>query len=513
MAFKLTIYSILVMVVFMSPESRAKGRTQFRYIITETSGPSSLDPLDADNTANLPVARMIYATPVEAALNNQLTSRVLESFRYDVENRRIEWKVKAGLKYEDGSPLTADDVAFAVARMAFTRPKFPVIEAIDGLNEWVKEKGALKTFPKGITVSDNTVRIQFAQVVDHPLFRFCLELFSIIPRKCVDSATNKITCAKIPESGLYKIATQDQKQITFTMRTGVSELAAPNHIKFEYKTPTELSANMGNLDDATVVAGNESFFAPSALHEMEGKLSVRFTPAARFSVIQINQNVGPFTDKKCRQLFAKLFRESYRELAKESPAEGSVFTKILPGYLSLKDLEKDNALTTSEVQACKAKLAKETFPWGYAEPERDAVFFQALNQTFKTLGIKATKPIVKATRKEFSDLFSEGKTAFFNAGSGFWALDPAGDMKMLLTPNLHKPLKHVSDDDKLQSLIGQLSSSSATYTEVNRYLFEEARFNVYTHVRRFFAAKNKKLIGEVPFAITSPAPWQVFKVD
>lgn len=513
MAFKLITYSVLVMVGFMNPESQAKASTQFRYIITETSAPSSLDPLDADNTANLPVARMIYATPLEAAVNNQLTSRILESFRYDAENRRIEWKVKPGIKYEDGTPLTADDVAFAVARMAYTRPKFPVIEAVDGLNDWIKAKSALKTFPKGITVSDNVVRIQFARTVDHPLFRFCLELFSIIPRKCVDSATNKITCTEIPESGLYKIAAQDQKQITFVKRTGVSEPSAPSQIKFEYKTPTELAAELGKLDDATVVAGNESFFAPGILHDLEGKLSVRYTPAARFSVIQINQSVGPFNDKKCRQLFAKTFRESYREIAKGSPVEGSVFTKILPGYLSLKDLEGDGALSASEIQRCKDKLAKGTFPWGYAEPERDAIFFQALSRTFETLGIKATKPIVKQTRKEFSDQFSEGKVAFFNAGSGFWALDPAGDMKMLLTPNLHKPLKHVSDDEKLQTLIGQLSSSSSTYAKVNRYLFEEARFNVYTHVRRFFAAKNKNLLGDVPFAITSPAPWQVFRVD
>lgn len=513
MAFKLIIYSALAMVGFMTPESQAKSDTPFRYIITETSAPSSLDPLDADNTANLPVARMIYATPLEAAVNNQLTSRILESFRYDAENKRVEWKVKTELKFEDGTPLTADDVAFAVARMAYTRPKFPVIEAIDGLNGWIKEKNALKTFPKGITVSDNIVRIQFARTVDHPLFRFCLELFSVIPRKCVDATTNKITCAKIPESGLYKIAAQDQKQITFVKRTESLEPSSPTQIKFEYTTPAELASALGKLDDKTVIAGNESFFAPGMLLDLEGKLSVRYTPAARFSVIQINQSVGPFKDKKCRQLFAKTFRNSYHELVKDSPVEGSVFTKILPGYLSLKDLESEGSLSDSEIQTCKAKLAKEAFPWGYAEPERDAIFFQALSRTFETLGIKVTKPIVKQTRKEFSDLFSEGKVAFFNAGSGFWALDPAGDMKMLLTPNLHKPLKHVSDDDNLQTLISQLNSSSSTYAKVNRYLFEEARFNVYTHVRRFFAAKNKNLLGDVPFAITSPAPWQVFRVD
>lgn len=128
------------------------------------------------------------------------------------------------------------------------------------------------------------------------------------------------------------------------------------------------------------------------------------------------------------------------------------------------------------------------------------------------LGIKETQPITKPTRKEFSDIFADNKVAFFNAGSGFWALDPSGDMKMLFTPNLHKPLKHISNDDKLQKLIGNLEQNSEAYKEVNKYLYNDAKFNVYTHLRRFFVAKNKSLLGEVPFAITSPAPWQVFKV-
>ncbi|MDZ4084208.1 MAG: hypothetical protein U1E10_14790, partial [Bdellovibrionales bacterium] len=64
-------------------ETRASEKdSTYRYVITETGIFSSLDPLDADVTSNLPVARMIYATPLETSETNQLTSRVLESFRY-----------------------------------------------------------------------------------------------------------------------------------------------------------------------------------------------------------------------------------------------------------------------------------------------------------------------------------------------------------------------------------------------------------------------------------------------
>lgn len=508
-----SILTLLIGLIMLEHSAAASNSPVYRYVITETAGPNSLDPLDADSTSNLPVARMIYATPLETSENNQLTSRVLESFRYDSAKRQIEWVVKPDLKYEDGTALTPEDVAFAVARMAFTRPLFPVIDAVDGVSDWSKSKGALKNLPAGIRVSENKITIQLKRDVDHPLFRFCLELFSIIPRKCVDPITNKITCAKIPESGPYKIVSQTPSSILFEKRSVEISKTTPAQIRFEYVSAADLPKSASKFDERTVVAGNESFFTPATLKEIEGKLAVRYTPAARFSVIQINQNVPPFHDKNCRQIFAQTFRTAYHEMAKDAPIEGSVFTKILPGYLPLKELESPTPLSPKEIADCKDKLKKTNIPWGYAETEKDMIFFEVLKLTFSKLGIKPTNPITAATRKEFSDIFAEGKVAFYNAGSGFWALDPGGDMKMLFTPNLHKPLRHVSEDSKLQNFIGRLEHDKSSFGEVNRYLFEEARFNVYTHLRRFFAAKDKALIGEVPFAITSPAPWQVFKVQ
>lgn len=505
---------IFLIGLFMLEQNATASNTPvYRYVITETAGPNSLDPLDADSTSNLPVARMIYATPLETSESNQLTSRVLESFRYDANAKQIEWVVKLGLKYEDGTALTPEDVAFTVARMAFTRPLFPVIDSVEGVSDWSKSKEALKTLPTGIRVAGNKITIQLKRDVDHPLFRFCLELFSIIPRKCVDPITNKITCAKIPESGPYKIVSQTSSSILFTKRSTEFSKTAPTQIQFEYVSAADLPKHISQIDDRTVVAGNESFFTPATLKDIESKLAVRYTPAARFSVIQINQNVPPFQDKKCRQVFAQTFRTAYHDLAKDAPIEGSVFTKVLPGYLPLKELESSTPLSPKEITDCKDKLKKTNIPWGYAETEKDMIFFEVLKLTFNKLGIKTTTPITAPTRKEFSDLFADGKVAFYNAGSGFWALDPGGDMKMLFTPNLHKPLRHVSEDIKLQNFIGRLEQDKSTFSEVNRYLYEEARFNVYTHLRRFFAAKDKALTGEVPFAITSPAPWQVFRAQ
>ena len=115
----------------------AFGVNMNEYIITETDQPTSLDPLDADQTQNLPVARMIYATPLEIDASDAISSLVLEKFSYDKLTKTIHWKVKKDLKYSDGESMTVEDVAFSVLRMTYARPKFPVIDSIEGVSEWV----------------------------------------------------------------------------------------------------------------------------------------------------------------------------------------------------------------------------------------------------------------------------------------------------------------------------------------------------------------------------------------
>lgn len=483
------------------------------YVITETSGPTSFDPLEADNTANMPVARMIYATPLEASEDNQLKSQLLDSFGYDPEKKIISWKMKSGLKFDDGSEIAADDVAFSVARMAYTRPKFPVIENIVGLESWLKSETPLKTFPSGIVVKGNLITISLNRPVKHPLFRFCLELFSVVPRKCVDQKTNKISCDSIPSSGYYRISNTEKDALLFHKRKPgkIEGMNAPDAIKFDYLVASEVTKKLPQIPKNAVLAGNESMFSPAEIKSVENQFATRYLPASRFSVVQLNQNTKPFQEKKCRKYFAEAFRQSYLKITGQYPEPG-VFTKILPGYLSQKELLDGEALTEKDKEICKAHFEKVPISWGYTKPEENALFFQILRDTLKTLAKTPQEPIVAASRSEAADFFAKGKISIFNAGSGFWALDPSGDMKMLFTPNLHKALQHVANDPKLQALITEMQDDTKAYAKANRYLFEDAKFNVYAHPRRFFAARDRSLLAELPFAVTSPAPWQVFKV-
>lgn len=490
--------------------SLAQGESMNEYIITETGVPTSLDPLDADQTQNLPVARMIYATPIEIDANDRMASLILSSFDYDKLNKTILLQMKPGLKYSDGKEITSDDVAFAVARMAYARPKFPVIENIEGLDEWLKKADPLKSYPKGIKVDGNKISIKLIKDHPHPLFRLCLELFSVIPKSCVDIKSNKIQCTQIPESGRYTLVKHDEKQILFKKRIGDS---LPGEITFRYVQAAELEKELPKISSSAVIAGNESMYSGAELKSFEKTAAQYYLPAARFAVLQISPQLEPFNDKTCRQVFVKQFRSEYEKLTKDyAPAESSVFTKLLSGYLSRNELDT-SSINSADFQKCLVKMRKNKISWGYVESEKNTAFVQAVLATIKSLELSGEPQLLKS-RKEMADKFVNGEISMFNAGSGFWAHDPSGDLQMLFTPNLHKPLNFITKDDTLQSLIKSLSedqSNVSKYVTINKYLHDEALFNVYTHVRRFYFSKDKNRLKQIPQGAAAPTPWQVFQ--
>jgi hypothetical protein len=517
---KLIIFIGLIAGVFAMSKLATSSHQEYRYIITETSGPSSFDPLDGDQTNNLSVQRMIYATPLEVDQKGILKSLILKEFSYDPKTFLMTWIVKDDQKYSDGTKITADDVAFAVARMAQKRPHFPVIEEIKGVQEWSQQENALASFPLGIKVDQNKVEIQFLKSVDHPLFRFCLEVFSVIPKSCVDTKTNVVTCSKIPYSGHYQITNQSESQVQFKLRSESNLVGqTPDQIKFEYLTAKSVFSEKFNIDGNTVIQGNEIKLSLEQHQLLSSKFKTSFLPSARIALNLLNPNIGAFKNRNCRLIFADAYRTAFSKIANSDfKVESSIFTEVLPGYKNTVDLKKNAHDIISEVERseCLSQLKQNPPLWAQTKDETDAIFRLIAEKTFEILGIEKPTPVKLKNRKEETEAFAKGEISLMGASTGFWALDPAGDIQMLLTPNMHKLLQFVSNDDRAQKLIKDLKSTEGTnakaFSELNQYIFDDAKFNVFAHVRRFYAAQSLESMAELPVSITSPAPWQVFRM-
>lgn len=520
---RLILFMIICIITFVGAYNvinNTKENSVAIFVITETGKYTSLDPLDGDSSQNLPVARMIYATPVEINFDNTLTSSLLDEYSYDSSSKTIHWLVRKNIFYSDGTEITADDIAFAVARMAFTRPKFPLVKLIKGLNSWIQTNHPLMSLPEGIKIKDNQITIELTEDYPHPLFRFCLELFGVIPKTCVDPETNKINCEKIPGSGYYEIANNQDSEVTFNKRKGLDLIQGyhyPNTIKFVYRSIKDAFSKTNNYDEKTVILSNESKFSREELKNLQKEFHIGFTPAAWFTILQINPTIPPFDKAECRLFFAEAFRKVYQRLSGDVASESSVFTKIVAGYMNHEELKSSVAATSKSISnsEClnKLKTAK-PLPWGYDSATASPLFVEAIIETTKEIGINLSDPIQIKDRKDETDQFVSGNLAFMYGRTGFWALDPSGDIQMLFTPNLHKGLQYLWKDSELQTLLGAAVQNGQinleVFKEINQYLFENAKFNVYSHIRRFYASPNKKLVQNLPIGITSPAPWHLF---
>ena len=79
--------------------------------------PSSLDPDYHNITPNNQIAYSIFNTLIQQDETQKLTPSLAESWR-NLNDTTWEFKLRKGVKFHDGSPFTAADVVFSMARPA-----------------------------------------------------------------------------------------------------------------------------------------------------------------------------------------------------------------------------------------------------------------------------------------------------------------------------------------------------------------------------------------------------------
>lgn len=478
------------------------------YIVTETKGPDSFDPLNADKTQNISVMRMLFSTPLEVDSKNTLQSRLLSSFRYNREDNEILFEVREGQTYSDGSLITADDVALAIARTAYFWPKFPVIKDIEGVDSWIASQRGLRDLPKGISVTGNRISIKLVKENFNQLFRFCLELFSVVPSSCIDRDTGKMNCLQAPSSGYFSMRSKTGDEIVFDRRNGqyMVEPIQFESIKFRFSSLKD--ACRTDLKENEIISGVEIDFISSNCKTHLTPSQIHWMPSSRFSVLRFNPNVKPFDQSLARRFFAERVRKVLRKENSDLLVERGLFSRLLPGYLSNTELDHEFPDGLSSLFEGKRILLPKIASSGLG------IVFNVVVKAAEDLGMQISY-IDEPSNDDLVRLFIEGKIPVIVGASGFWAQDPVGDISMWFTPDLHKTMHFAWQDAEIYRQIDGLerqldaSQVSAKLSMFNRYISEQSVLMPVLHFRRLFISSKNSSSLHLPQAVTSPAPWQL----
>lgn len=504
--FLLLISSILFLKL---ANQKVKMDKNLTYIITESKLPDSFDPLDADSSNNLPVMRMLYSSIIQINASNELFSLVLESFNYNPSNKTITFKVIKNQKFDDETFITPEDIVLPILRVALKNQNFPLIKDIVGIDEWKLLKMPLGKLPRGIKIEGNTIEIQLVKHFINPLFRFCLELFSVIPKKCVDLQSNKLICKMPAGSGFYKIQQTKDNEISFIKRilnSTYNEKVNYDQIKFKYSTLEKQC--LSSISKNEIVSGNESSLSGFICNNKTNE-QLKWLPASRFGVLLLNPNIPPFNQAKNRRLFSKKVRNYLENNYKDLTIEASIFTKILPGYLNRSQLEQEHFNLKDEHEFKGKKFYVPKLSQTIHKQTAESII-----QVARSLEMDIVE-LDNAPGSESINKFLNNEASFMIGSSGFWAQDPIGDLSMFFSKDLHKPLKFVWQDKKMYELIKEIEDETDLIAvkikmeNLNRHLQDESLIAPVTHFRRLYITHESIKSLNLPMAVTSPAPWHL----
>ncbi len=125
---KKNIIFILVFITFLTSFSSCKGENKSEFIHYISSEPSTLDPQTAkDDNSKLIVANTYDGLTVMAQ-NGSVALNLAESYEYHPNDKTYEFKLKEGLKWANGTDLTANDFVFAFKRIFDKKTKAEGVE-------------------------------------------------------------------------------------------------------------------------------------------------------------------------------------------------------------------------------------------------------------------------------------------------------------------------------------------------------------------------------------------------
>jgi peptide/nickel transport system substrate-binding protein len=380
----------------------------------------SLDPADTYYGYSWDFIRLygrslVMFAPKPGADGLKLVPDLAESLgQASADAKTWTYKLKKGVKYEDGTLITSKDVKYAVERSldkdVFVNGPTYFNDFLDlqGYTSPYKDTSPDKLGLKAIdTPDDQTIVFHLAK----PFGGF--DYFAMLPAT-IPVPAGKDTGIKYKEhvisSGPYKFETNNLgKNFTLVRNTNWDQSTDPNRNALPDKITVELNANAddidnrllsGDLDVAIEGTGLGTAAQSKVLADAEKKKNTDLASLARTWFAVINSDVPPLDNIDCRKAIEYAADHEGYQRAYGGAAGGDIATSLLPpqipGYQKNDEynfLGKPNG----DVDKAKQELQACGKPGGFdlnisyrAERPKEKATAESLQQSLARVGINLT---------------------------------------------------------------------------------------------------------------------------
>ena len=314
-------------------------------IIAIPGNPTTFDPHGKNDGASMAIRRQMYEGLTISDPDFNISPCLATSWDV-IDDTHIVFHLRKGVKFHDGSEMTAEDVAFSLKRAYDGNYATPYMAAFDFQNSEVVDK---YTYKLALKYPSGTVFL----VLAYPSVG--------ITSKAAVTALGKNTSTACPGTGPYKYVKWNQgDNVELTKFKGYwGESEGSNNLLFRIISETSsrvVEVETGGVDIAYDVSSTD-------VNRYKNDKDLKAYRKINTTMVYVGMNCtkAPFNDVLVRQAVAHLVKQD--DLAKLVWAgQGSPATSVVCD--SLYGYSKNTKLLSYDPQLAKSLLAKAGYPNG-----------------------------------------------------------------------------------------------------------------------------------------------------
>lgn len=346
-----------------SPSGPVKGGTLNLALQTDFK---ALDPAQAGEGQTIRAVQLLFSGlfTYSGSTNSDLKGALAESWKWSDDGKSITIKLRDGLTFSDGTPLTADDVAFTLTRLLDPKTKAPyqgTYANIKGAKDFTS--GKAKTVAGIAVIDPKTVRFDLEKPAPYFLNQLGLPTAGIVSRKAVEKYGD--TFGENPVgAGPFVLEkwTRGQELVLARnpkyYREGLPYL---DKIHFKLGISDNLQMMMLQKGENDLIAPVASSDYANVMADPKLKSNYLSAPGPRVFYIGMNVEMPPFNNKLVRQ--ALNYAVDKERLVQLQNGRGMVMKGVLPPWIN----GYDESMKPYPYDPEKAKqlLAQAGFPSGF----------------------------------------------------------------------------------------------------------------------------------------------------